>query len=294
MNKRNILFLVFFLSLFIIPGVLAATSEITVKTLPRHNLFITITKPVETPFQAIEIFNRLSEGDGIVNLDYESTTVKEFGLLVRVKQGDEIIYNEWSGPYDIGEDIELDYGYEGPVEIGNYSVGSSEEDFSGGNESVNTTEEMFNTTLDSTSVEEEAAQISEDGSSLGRSFNVPNWFYYVLAGLVFILAVGLIVYYIGKKKKSKGDSEDDDKDSKKKSKEDKVKDKKVNQIKEGFDDIKMNDADLLFDKDYREARKEFEKALKTYKAAKMRATIKRDESKLQKEKEKLAKLEKEK
>jgi len=206
------LFIVFVLVLSL--GFVTA-GDITIKTVPFHEVDIGIYRESGGGTEYLEIIPENSGFHGIVEVTYNNPDVSEVKISVLVEKDGVDLFNEKLGPYNLKEPIEIELfpeGYEIPAHLvteegtGN---GSGEAETELKDEPV---EETVSASAESKSVEEERSELSDgdspEGSAgltgnavQGSSSGSGNYMYFIVA---IVAIFGLLLLSLGYKIKKKG------------------------------------------------------------------------------------------
>ena len=99
--------------LLMIPTVIATSTEINVKTLPDHNVFVSIMDTSQT--QYLKVLDAKSDSKGKATVVFEDETTSFFKIALRVKKGDNAILalKKFDQGYNAGQTINIQYFPEG-------------------------------------------------------------------------------------------------------------------------------------------------------------------------------------
>lgn len=160
--KRHLFIL--FLAIALLGSVYAIDTEIEIRTLPFHEVHLTVLEPT-SGFSALENFKNISDTNGKTFFTYSPTDSSDFELMVLVKEGEEIIFRErFEEKYKAGVSVSLEAVPEG--------VTLETE----GNKTVETTNASLesNISLEDNATENLTANVS-DNSTIVTEDEEGNW-----------------------------------------------------------------------------------------------------------------------
>jgi hypothetical protein len=243
MKRGNILiFLV--LGLFLFSSVSAATSQIKVKTLPFHDVVLSIMSPDEISSTKYETFKGITDYYGDISFDYSSNEHKKFRIYLFVKMdGKNVIMKTDSEIYNIGESIEIRETANG-FELRETPSKEIEQNLTEISETQNNTE-ILNQTAQNSELDSEN-KTSKITGFVSKSLEIAKnkFVYYSVLG---VLILGIFVFFI-MKKAGKPKEKYFDEDYKKKSLADAER-----KIKEAQEEIRKLKGDTGEDEDAEEA-----------------------------------------
>jgi hypothetical protein len=114
--KKGVLLGVFSVALvlvMLVSLVSATDTEIKIKTLPYHRVYLNVIEPVDAYFQVIDKFNEFSGSVGEVAFTFSDDKHTQAKFLVIVKQGDTTAIREETDAYALGGSVELEFLPEG-------------------------------------------------------------------------------------------------------------------------------------------------------------------------------------
>ncbi|MEK6842410.1 MAG: hypothetical protein AABX84_01225 [Nanoarchaeota archaeon] len=209
--KNKIFFVVFLTILFAFPLISAVDTEIKIKTLPEHDVDISVLKPIEG-YSLIESFHKKSDSNGTVSITF-STTESEFNARVWLKKDNVIIeYKKFEEGYPAGTPLNLEvypewYLKQKEIEASRTTIdeSSSETDTTVLIEDIEETEassESENTEVETTETQgNESSLLSKiTGFTLFKEGTSKKIIYYIVGGFALLIALGTTGFVVIKRR----------------------------------------------------------------------------------------------
>ena len=225
MKKVKLLFFGLVVSFFLISLVSATDTEIKIKTLPYHEVHLTILDSSSSDFHALDRFRENADEYGDVSFIYSSDEYF-FDLAVLVKNGEKRVISErFSNNYAAGEPIYLEVVPENFEIIETPTNETAEE-----NLTINETEEINETEDIATNENAEKKEFKITGF-LSLLFGDEGFFskrivYYGAGGVIVLLLIGFVSVKIKRKRAKKSRENRDEKSDEIKEKKEDIKGKK--------------------------------------------------------------------
>jgi hypothetical protein len=104
------------LVLLLLPTVIAITTEINVKTLPRHKVFVSIMNTAQTEY--LVVLDALSDSKGLATVTLNDASINTFKIAIKVKSGENNVLplKKFDEGHNAGGTIDLEYFPEGYVD----------------------------------------------------------------------------------------------------------------------------------------------------------------------------------
>jgi hypothetical protein len=104
------------LILLLLPTAIAVTTEINVKTLPRHKVFISIMDSSQT--QYLKVLDAVSDSKGLATVKFDDASINIFKIALKVKSGEVVVLDlkKFSEGYNAGQTVDIEYFPEGYID----------------------------------------------------------------------------------------------------------------------------------------------------------------------------------
>lgn len=204
MKTKFAVILAFFL---LFPLVSAATTQITVKTLPAHDVFISVTKPSSENYESIVIKKLRADAKGMVEYTFTDDANLNFGLRVVVKWFDERKFDKAFGPFTAGAPVYVEVLPEGYVDYSELEENNTNTETSTNESSANATataqEAQENESAETIPATNNTALTGNVISNATSNKNLLNTAYYVGGAILLIAIISFVVATVTARKRKR-------------------------------------------------------------------------------------------
>ncbi len=172
----------------------AASTEIKIRTLANHKVYIYILEPDQV-YKLLDSYNQNSDGNGEVSYTYNSLGTNKIDVLVNVKKDNVKVFSQRFEDYEAGKPIYIRMDYQ---EItGDYKEGSQAVDSEDSIENKTEGEKEEEKPVEIDNVEEERIkkEVGITGEVVSEDKGASSYIYYIIGGVVLVVIIIFLVVW---------------------------------------------------------------------------------------------------